>query len=44
MMQKLQELKKNYPFLEIGNIGFSTLGKQLPYIKKNRKRKQKNYV
>ncbi len=33
MMQNLQELKKNYPFLEIGNIGFSTLGKQLPYIK-----------
>ena len=33
MMQNLQELKQNYPFLEIGNIGFSTLGKQLPYIK-----------
>ena len=33
MMQNLQELKQKYPFLEIGNIGFSTLGKQLPYIK-----------
>ena len=28
-----QELKSKYNFLEVGNIGFSTLGKQLPYIK-----------
>lgn len=33
MMQNIQSLKNEYPFLEIGNIGYSTLGKQIPYIK-----------
>lgn len=33
MTQNIQMLKNEYPFLEIGNIGYSTLGKQLPYIK-----------
>ena len=33
MMKNIQELKSKYNFLEVGNIGFSTLGKQLPYIK-----------
>ena len=33
MMKNIQELKNKYNFLKVGNIGFSTLGKQLPYIK-----------
>lgn len=43
MMQNLQELKHRYPFLEIGNIGFSTLAKQLPYIKIGRGNRQIMY-
>ena len=33
MQQNIRELKRAYPFLEIGNIGYSILGKEIPYIK-----------
>ena len=33
LMQNIQNLKDVYPFLEVGNIGYSVLGKQLPYIR-----------
>ena len=33
LMQNIQSLKTAYPFLETGNIGYSVLGKQLPYIR-----------
>lgn len=33
MIQNISELKAIYPFLQIGNIGYSILGKQIPYIK-----------
>lgn len=33
LMQNIQSLKIAYPFLQIGNIGYSVLGKQLPYIR-----------
>ena len=33
IMQNIQNLKMIYPFLEIGNLGYSVLGKELPYIR-----------
>lgn len=33
MMQNISELKAKYSFLQIGNIGYSVLDKQIPYIK-----------
>lgn len=33
LQQNIQELKITHPFLEIGSIGNSVLGKQIPYIK-----------
>lgn len=33
LMQNIQSLKMIYPFLEVGNIGYSVLGKTIPYIK-----------
>lgn len=33
MMQNISELKAKYSFLKIGNIGYSVLDKQIPYIK-----------
>ena len=36
-------LKNKYPFLEIGNIGYSSLGRQIPYIKFGRGRNQVFY-
>lgn len=33
MKNNIDELKKTYPFLKIGNIGYSVLGKEIPYIK-----------
>lgn len=33
MRHNIDELKRAYPFLEIGNIGYSVLGKEIPYIR-----------
>lgn len=33
LQQDIIELKKEYPFLEIGSIGKSVLKKEIPYIK-----------
>lgn len=33
MMRDLQRLKIRYPFLQLGNIGYTVLGKSIPYIK-----------
>ena len=33
MKHNINELKRAYPFLEVGNIGYSVLGKEIPYIK-----------
>lgn len=33
MKYNINKLKKAYPFLEVGNIGYSVLGKQIPYIR-----------
>lgn len=33
MKQNISQLKARYSFLQIGNIGYSVLGKQIPYIK-----------
>ena len=43
MMKNIQELKNKYRFLEVGSIGFSTLGKQLPYIKIGKGRRKIMY-
>lgn len=33
MMRNIQELKGRYPFLQVGNIGYTVLGKPIPYVK-----------
>jgi len=33
MKHNINELKRAYPFLKVGNIGYSVLGKEIPYIK-----------
>lgn len=39
----IQELLRQYPFLEVGDIGYSVLGKKIPYIKIGRGKKQVLY-
>lgn len=41
--RNVNELKMLYPFLEIGIIGYSILGKQIPYIKVGRGERQVLY-
>ena len=33
LQNNINDLKNTYPFLTIGNIGYSVLGKKIPYIK-----------
>lgn len=33
LQMDIQKLKQTYPFLEIGNIGYSVLGRTIPYIR-----------
>ena len=33
LLSDIQEMKETYPFLEIGSIGYSELGKNIPYIR-----------
>jgi len=33
MQDDINKLKQRYPFIEIGNIGYSVLGKPIPYIR-----------
>ena len=33
LQSDIQELKSTYPFLEVGNIGYSVLGRTIPYIR-----------
>ena len=33
MQKNIMELKSRYPFLELGNIGYSVLGRTIPYIR-----------
>ena len=33
MVNDITELKNRYPFLEVGNIGYTVLGKPIPYIR-----------
>jgi g-D-glutamyl-meso-diaminopimelate peptidase len=40
MKQNIRELKRAYPFLEIKTIGYSVLGKPIPYIKIGTGKKQ----
>lgn len=43
MVRNITQLKIRYPFLEIGNIGYSVLGKTIPYIKIGRGTKEVAY-
>jgi g-D-glutamyl-meso-diaminopimelate peptidase len=33
LQSDIQKLKESYPFLEVGNIGYSVLGRAIPYIR-----------
>lgn len=43
LMQNIQKLQSIYPFLEVGKIGYSVLGKPLPYLKIGNGEKQVLY-
>lgn len=40
LKQNIEELRTKYPFLEVGNIGYSTLGKPIYYIRIGSSKKQ----
>lgn len=43
LMQNISILKRIYPFLQIGSIGYSVLGKQIPYLRFGNGRKEIMY-
>lgn len=43
LREEIEELQRKYSFLEIGNIGYSVLGKPIPYIKLGRGEKEVCY-
>lgn len=43
LLSDIQEMKETYPFLEIGSIGYSELGKNIPYIRIGSGRKEVFY-
>ena len=43
LQNDLKNLKLNYPFLQIGNIGYSVLGRPIPYLKIGRGEKEVFY-
>lgn len=43
LMQNINELRRAYTFLRIGSIGYSVLGKEIPYIKIGKGKKEVLY-
>lgn len=43
LMSDIQEMKATYPFLEVGSIGYSELGRNIPYIRIGSGRKEVFY-
>lgn len=44
VMNNIEQMKKKYSFLKIGNIGYSVLGKPIPYIQLGSGKKEVMYV
>ena len=44
LMSNIEQMKKKYSFLKIGNIGYSVLGKPIPYIQLGSGKKEVMYV
>ena len=44
LQSNIEQLKKKYKFLNFGNIGYSVLGKPIPYIRLGNGRKEVMYA